>query len=114
MANRDERGCACVAPAAASHTRRRNRGTFQPDFRLKNRLSASGCVSLASGGTSVASADRVSAVAPDGLAQGDSTPGIVREVAFATERALHVRGRVNGGVVSGWHHHGDREVLGYV
>ena len=62
----------------------------------------------------MASADRVSAVAPRGLTQGDSTPGIVREVAFATDRALHVRGRVNGGVVSGWHHHGDREVLGYV
>jgi uncharacterized RmlC-like cupin family protein len=62
----------------------------------------------------VASADRVSVVAPHGLTQGDSTPGIVREVAFATDRALHVRGRVNGGVVSGWHHHGDREVLGYV
>jgi uncharacterized RmlC-like cupin family protein len=62
----------------------------------------------------VASAGRVSAVAPHGLTQGDSTPGIVREVAFATERALHVRGRVNGRVVSGWHHHGDREVLGYV
>ena len=60
------------------------------------------------------SADRVSAVAPHDLTRGDSTPGIVREVAFATDRALHVRGRVNGGVVSGWHHHGDREVLGYV
>jgi uncharacterized RmlC-like cupin family protein len=78
------------------------------------RRGSSECVSLASGGTSVASADRVSAVAPRGLTQGDSTPGIVREVAFATDRALHVRGRVNGGVVSGWHHHGDREVLGYV
>lgn len=60
------------------------------------------------------SEDRVSAVAPDDLKPGDSTPGILREVAFATERALHVRGRVEGGVVSGWHHHGDREVLGHV
>src|SRR4029453_6260496 len=66
------------------------------------------------GGGFVSSADRVSSVAAHGLTQGDSTPGIVREVAFATDRALQVRGRVNGGVVSGWHHHGDREVLGHV
>ena len=62
----------------------------------------------------MAKADQVSAVAPDGLTQGDSTPGILREVAFSTDRALHVRGRVDGGVTSGWHHHGNREVLGYV
>ena len=59
-------------------------------------------------------ADRVSAIAPDALSSGDSTPGILREVAFSTDRALHVRGRVGGGVNSGWHHHGNREVLGYV
>jgi uncharacterized RmlC-like cupin family protein len=58
--------------------------------------------------------DRVSVVALNALTRGDSTPGIVREVAFATERALHVRARVDGGVTSGWHHHGNREVLGYV
>lgn len=62
----------------------------------------------------MANSDRVSTVAVDGLAAGDSTPGILREVAFSTERALHVRGRVDGGVTSGWHHHGNREVLGYV
>ena len=57
---------------------------------------------------------RVSVVAVDALTPGDSTLGIVREVAFSTERALHVRARVDGGVASGWHHHGNREVLGYV
>jgi uncharacterized RmlC-like cupin family protein len=62
----------------------------------------------------MARADQVSGVAPDGLTRGDSTPGIVREVAFSSERALHVRGRVDGGVTSGWHHHGNREVFGYV
>ena len=62
----------------------------------------------------MAKADQVSAVRADGLTPGDSTPGIVREVAFSTERALHIRGRVDGGVTSGWHHHGNREVLGYV
>ncbi|HXH95577.1 MAG TPA: cupin domain-containing protein [Gaiellaceae bacterium] len=57
---------------------------------------------------------RISAVPPDGLASGDATPGILREVAFATDRALHIRARVEGGNATGWHHHGDREVLGYV
>ena len=58
--------------------------------------------------------DRISAVAPDELRSGDPTPGIVREVAFDTDRALHVRARAEAGVASGWHHHGDREVLGFV
>jgi uncharacterized RmlC-like cupin family protein len=62
----------------------------------------------------MARGNQVSAVAADLLTRGDSTPGIVREVAFSTERALHVRGRVDGGVTSGWHHHGNREVFGYV
>lgn len=38
----------------------------------------------------------------------------MRELAFATESDLLVRARVDGSVSSGWHHHGDREVLGYV
>ncbi len=57
---------------------------------------------------------RISAVAPDALAAGDMTPGIAREVSFATERAQQIRARVEGGSVTGWHHHGDREVLGFV
>lgn len=57
---------------------------------------------------------RVSAVDPGDLTKGDSTPGIAREIAFDTDRALHIRARVEGRVASGWHHHGDREVLGYV
>ena len=42
------------------------------------------------------------------------TPGIAREVSFATERAQQIRARVEGMSVTGWHHHGDREVLGFV
>ena len=57
---------------------------------------------------------RISAVAPDGLTQAPGYPGIVREVAHATERALLVRARAEAGVATGWHHHGDREVLGYL
>ena len=62
----------------------------------------------------MASADRVSAVAPDALSPGDETPGIEREVAFATDRGLLIRSRVEPGNMTGWHHHGDREVLGHV
>jgi len=43
-----------------------------------------------------------------------STPGLVRELAFDTRRGMLVRTRVEAGAVSGWHHHGEREVLGYV
>ncbi len=62
----------------------------------------------------MAGVERVIAVLPDGLAEAAATPGLVREVAFATERALHVRARCEARMASGWHHHGDREVLGYV
>jgi uncharacterized RmlC-like cupin family protein len=53
-------------------------------------------------------------VAPNALAAGEATAGIVREVAFTTDRALLVRARVEGGMASGWHHHGEREVLGHL
>lgn len=62
----------------------------------------------------MASADRVSAVLPDALSPGDETPGITRELAFATDRALLLRGRVEPRNMTGWHHHGEREVLGHV
>ncbi len=58
--------------------------------------------------------ERVRAVGPDELAATDPTPGILRELAFSTDRAIVIRARVDGGVVSGWHHHGDRDALGYV
>ncbi len=58
--------------------------------------------------------DRVSAVACDELNAGAPTPGVVREIAFDTSRATLMRARAEGGAASGWHHHGDRDVLGYV
>jgi uncharacterized RmlC-like cupin family protein len=59
-------------------------------------------------------ADRVSAVSADGLAEAPGYVGIVREVAFETDRAILVRARADPGVATGWHHHGDREVQGYL
>jgi mannose-6-phosphate isomerase-like protein (cupin superfamily) len=61
-----------------------------------------------------AARDRVSAVAPDGLTEGAPTPGIVRELAFETEHATLIRSRAEPRAVTGWHHHGSRDVLGYV
>jgi uncharacterized RmlC-like cupin family protein len=58
--------------------------------------------------------DRISSIAPGDRAPGDTTPGLRREVAFETERGILVRVEAEGGVSSGWHHHGDREVLGHV
>lgn len=42
------------------------------------------------------------------------TPGIERSKAFETERAIVVNAHVEAGVASGWHHHGDRDVYGYL
>jgi uncharacterized RmlC-like cupin family protein len=62
----------------------------------------------------VAANDRVSAISEDGLTAGAATPGVVREVAFDGERATLMRARAEGRAATGWHHHGDRDVLGYV
>ncbi|HEV7640058.1 MAG TPA: cupin domain-containing protein [Gaiellaceae bacterium] len=62
----------------------------------------------------MAAADRVSAVSSEDLVEGAPTPGIVRELAFDTERATLIRSRAEPRAVTGWHHHGDRDVLGYV
>jgi uncharacterized RmlC-like cupin family protein len=59
-------------------------------------------------------AERVSALSPDDLTAAAPTPGVLREVAFDTSRATLMRARAEGGAASGWHHHGDRDVLGYV
>jgi uncharacterized RmlC-like cupin family protein len=58
--------------------------------------------------------DGVSAVTRDGLTEAEATPGLVREVAFATQRAMLIHATCGGHITSGWHHHGTREVLGHV
>ncbi|MCW2976271.1 MAG: cupin 2 protein [Actinomycetia bacterium] len=62
----------------------------------------------------MAAAGRVSAVAPNALSAAAPTPGVLREIAFDTARATQMRARAEAGASSGWHHHGDRDVLGYV
>jgi mannose-6-phosphate isomerase-like protein (cupin superfamily) len=62
----------------------------------------------------VSATGRVSAVSPSGLNAAAPTPGVLREIAFDTSRATLMRARAEGGAASGWHHHGDRDVLGHV
>ena len=56
----------------------------------------------------------VLAVSPDGLRPGATTPGVTRELALETGAAAVMRARAQAGARSGWHHHGARDVLGYV
>jgi uncharacterized RmlC-like cupin family protein len=58
--------------------------------------------------------DAVAVVSPDGLGPGAVTPGVTRELALETEAATVMRARAEAGARSGWHHHGDRDVFGYV
>ncbi|MFH5802086.1 cupin domain-containing protein [Haladaptatus sp. CMAA 1911] len=56
----------------------------------------------------------IDVVTPDDLERGEDTPGIVREVAFKTSNNIMIRAHAAGGTTSGWHHHGDRHVYGYL
>ena len=50
----------------------------------------------------------------DTLTETPSTPGIVRHIAFKDEGTWVLRAQTEPGTISGWHHHGDYEVYGYV
>lgn len=56
----------------------------------------------------------IDVVAPDEVGADESTPGVVRKTVFETETAVMVQSHIAGGTTSGWHHHGDRHVYGYV
>jgi alpha/beta hydrolase fold len=57
---------------------------------------------------------KIQALQKDALTEGASSPGITRHVALKGEGVQVVRSRVEPGIVSGWHHHGDYTVYGYV
>jgi uncharacterized RmlC-like cupin family protein len=57
---------------------------------------------------------RIVALGRDGLTAAPGYPGITREVAFQSDRALQVRVRGGGLAATGWHYHGEREVFGYL
>ena len=50
----------------------------------------------------------------DALPEAPGSPGIIRHLAFQGEGFMVVQAGTNPGVVSGWHHHGDYDVYGYV
>jgi quercetin dioxygenase-like cupin family protein len=57
---------------------------------------------------------KIEALTADTLAETPSTPGITRHVAFKGGNYMVIRSRTGPGAVSGWHHHGDHDVYGYV
>lgn len=59
-------------------------------------------------------AGAVTAVAAGDLRPVESTPGIERLLALGSDRAMLIRARGGPRIVSGWHHHGRREVFGHV
>jgi uncharacterized RmlC-like cupin family protein len=48
------------------------------------------------------------------LRPGQPTPGVLREKAFEAEGILVSRSTVAGAVVSDWHHHGERDLYGFL
>ena len=58
--------------------------------------------------------DEVTSVPPSARQVADPTPGKTREQAIAVEGLWSGLVRTEPGVASGWHHHGDRDVFGYL
>ncbi len=57
---------------------------------------------------------KIQGLAKDALSGAPGSQDITRHIAFRGEGFLIVRSRVDPGVVSGWHHHGDYDVYGYM
>src|SRR5215212_4441139 len=57
---------------------------------------------------------KIQGLQKDALSEAPGSPGITRHLAFQEEGFLVVRSRVELGVVSGWHHHGDYDIYGYL
>jgi uncharacterized RmlC-like cupin family protein len=57
---------------------------------------------------------KIQTLQADALPETPSSPGITRHLAFKGEDYLVLRSRTGPGVVSGWHHHADYDVYGYV
>src|SRR5438093_11171382 len=57
---------------------------------------------------------RIEVIRGSELGAGDSTEGIVRKKAFESETAIVSQSQVAPGVVPGWHHHGPRQLYGFI
>ena len=55
---------------------------------------------------------KIRALKKDALTEAPGSPGITRHLAFRGEGFMVVRSRVDPGVISGWHHHGDYDIYG--
>lgn len=56
----------------------------------------------------------IKVVRKEDLRQGPATPGITREIAFEGTDALFLHSTAARGSVSGWHHHGEHNIYGYL
>jgi len=57
---------------------------------------------------------RIEVVRGSELGDGDSTQGITRKRAFESESAIVSQSKVAPRVVSGWRHHGTRQLYGFI
>ncbi|MBI3858852.1 MAG: cupin domain-containing protein [Thaumarchaeota archaeon] len=56
----------------------------------------------------------IEVVRGNGLRAGAASPGIQRHIAFETQQAIFSQSNIASGNVSVWHHHGSRELYGYL
>jgi quercetin dioxygenase-like cupin family protein len=57
---------------------------------------------------------KLEALPAEALSETPSTLGLTRHMAFKDDHHIVIRSRAEPGIVSGWHHHGDYDVYGYV
>lgn len=57
---------------------------------------------------------KILAVKANALSETPSTPGIIRRQAFKGEGCMVLRAKTDPGMMSGWHHHADYDVYGFV
>jgi len=57
---------------------------------------------------------KIQAIQSNSLSKSPSTPGITRHLAFKNEESMILRSQTEPGKASGWHHHGNYDVFGYL
>ena len=68
----------------------------------------------ADGGSATDATGAPEIVDPDELDALETTPGIVRRVVFERPDLVVGQSTIAAGSTTGWHHHGEREVFGYI
>jgi quercetin dioxygenase-like cupin family protein len=58
--------------------------------------------------------EKIEVVRRGNLQSGGTTPGIVRERAFDSGQTLFSKSTIAPGTISAWHHHGSRQLYGFV